>query len=253
VTTPLVTFYQVLPGVRPQRASPCAAGTLPTRAYRYCEAARAASAYGYYVFLPMSFQIEWDGGTDGLWSMDEGATWYPLVEAAYPDSMAAFDAMAPERCQGYCPPFLTLTETHALLQVWTGLFVRTAPDYSLLVRQPANLTRASGYETLEGIVETDRWFGPLFVALRLVRSNAPIHFDRLRPFLQVQPIHRSAYADSHLDNVEVAAGNVIPPALWSAYEESLINPIVHAPEKGHYAKAVRKRRKREASCPFQHA
>jgi hypothetical protein len=253
VTDSLVTFYQVLPGVPPQRASDCAAGTLPVRAYRYCEAARAASAFGYYVFLPLSFQIEWDGGTEGLWSIDDGATWYPLTEAAYPDSMAAFDEIAPANCRGYCPPFLTMSESHALLQVWTGLFARTAPGYSLLVRPPANLTRPAGYETLEGIVETDQWFGPLFVALRLVRSNAPISFDRLRPFLQVQPVHRSAYGDAHLNNLAVRDGQAIPAELWDAYEQSLIKPVMHDREKGHYAKTVRKRRAGESACPVRPA
>ncbi len=68
---------------------------------------------------------------------------------------------------------------------------RTAPGWSLLVRPPANLPRSLGYECFEGIVETDRWFGPLFVNLRLTRTNVPIEFDADFPLLQVQPVHRS--------------------------------------------------------------
>jgi hypothetical protein len=249
--TSLITFYRILPGLAPRRASKSAAGTLPARAFQYCEPSRLDSAFGYYVFLPTSFRIEWDGGTEALWSLDDGETWFPLREAAFPDSIAAFDAIAPDECKGYCPPFLTLTQDHALLQVWTGLFVRTAPEYSLLIRQPANLTRAAGYETLEGIVETDRWFGPLFVNLRLIRNNAPIQFDGQWPFIQVQPVHRASYDDAHLDNISVAEGVAVPPALWAAYEESLIDPIVRHPDKGHYAKVVRKRRAAEGGCPVR--
>ena len=42
----------------------------------------------------------------------------------------------------------------------------------------------------EGIIETDRWFGPLFVNIKLTRPNVPIEFDANYPFLQVQPVHR---------------------------------------------------------------
>lgn len=237
----LITFYRSIPGaLKPRRADKSAAGTLPTRAHRYCEPVRLASALGYYVFLPMTFQIEWDGGQEAVWSYDEGVTWYPLVSAAYPDSMAAWDAAAPDFAKGYCPPFVSLTQDANILQIWTGWFARTAPGYSLLIRSPANLTPSIGYHTLEGIIETDRWFGPLFTNVRMMRSEAPIRFDGTWPFLQVQPIHRDAYDDRHLDNVAVE--DAIAPHLWVEYEKTLIRPVMHEHERGHYAKVVRRRR-----------
>lgn len=253
---PLVTFYRMLPGIAPRRASKSAAGTLPTRAYQYCEPSRLASSLGYYVFLPMSFQFEWDGGTGGVWSLDDGASWYPLSEAAFPDSFAMFDAVAPDECKGYCPPFLTITEDHALLQVWTGWFARTAKGHSLLVRAPANLSKQQGYDILEGVVETDRWFGPLFANLRLVRSGSPILFDRLRPFMQVQPLHRASYSDDMLDNIIVKNGEDVTVDLWGAYYESLIHPVMVSKERGHYAKSTRRRRAAESrssdsACPVK--
>jgi hypothetical protein len=86
--------------------------------------------------------------------------------------------------------------------VWSGPFARTAPGWSLLVRSPANLPRSKGYELYEGIIETDRWFGPLFTVLRLTRTDVPVEFDASFPFLQVQPVHRDTYGDS-LDAYEV--------------------------------------------------
>ena len=86
--------------------------------------------------------------------------------------------------------------------LWSGFVARTAPGWSLLIRPPANLTRSLGYESYEGIIETDRWFGPLFVNLRLTRPNVPIEFDANYPFLQVQPVHRSVYGDA-LDGFEI--------------------------------------------------
>ena len=243
----LVRFHRILPsGLKPRRALPDAAGNLPVSGYRYCEPVRLASSFGYYVFLPMSFQVIWDGGQDGIWSYDNGATWYPLSEAAFPDSMAAWDAVAPDYCRGVCPPFITLNETPGMMQVWTGWMAQTAPGFSLLVRGPANLPRNGGYEVFEGLIETDRWFGPLFVNVRLTRSDAPIMFHASRPFLQVQPQHRSMYADGLLNRVTVHDDvHDMTEASWRAYEASLINHIVHNPVRGHYATETRKRRAAE--------
>lgn len=248
---PLITFYRMLPGLPPRRASNSAAGTLPTRAFQYCEPSRLASGLGYYVFLPMAFQIEWDGGTGAIWSFDDGAHWYPLSTAAFPDSMAAWDAIASENCRGYCPPFLTLTEDHAIIQVWTGWMARTAPGYSLIVRGPANLSMPTSYQVFEGVVESDHWFGPLFANIRIAHSGRPILFDDRWPFLQVLPIQRVMIGEC-LNNLAIVDGAEMSADMWSAYEESLIVPVIQKPERGHYAKAARRRAASER-CPVSDA
>ena len=66
---PLVKFYRFLPGARaPMRADRSAAGSMPTRAFRYCEAMRTASSLGWYIFPPMSFKLMWDGANDVVWN-----------------------------------------------------------------------------------------------------------------------------------------------------------------------------------------
>jgi len=62
---PLLTFYRFIEEARlPQRADRSAGGSIPTRGFRYCEPVTTASAFGWYVFPPMSFSLMWDGGTD---------------------------------------------------------------------------------------------------------------------------------------------------------------------------------------------
>src|SRR5882762_510862 len=172
---PLVKFYRFIPGARaPQRADRSAAGSMPTRAFRYCEPMRTASSLGWYVFPPMSFKVMWDGGTDVVWSYDGADGWFSLNAAQFPNFAAHFDSVAPPESQGYSPPFLGSFKDPAGLMLWSGFVARTAPGWSLLVRPPANLTHSQAYETYEGIVETDRWFGPLFVNIKLTRPNVPI-------------------------------------------------------------------------------
>ena len=66
-----------------------------------------------------------------------------------------------------------------------------------MVRAPVNIPRNGNYETFEGIIETDRWFGPLITNIRLTKTDVPIDFRADFPLLQVQPIPRNAYDDAN--------------------------------------------------------
>jgi hypothetical protein len=247
----IVTFYRFIPGARaPQRADRSAAGSMPMRAYRYCESMTSASAFGWYIFPPMSFRLMWDGGTDVVWSFDGADGWFSLTSAQYPDFAKYFDGIAPAELQGYSPPFLGVFKDPAGFNLWSGFAARTAPGWSLLVRPPANLARSQGYESWEGIIETDTWFGPLFANLRLTRPNVPIEFDANYPFLQVQPVHRATYGD-RLDKFDVTEGlSDLKPADWEAFRQVVTRPPFDR-TRGEYAVKTRRRRKKEVATSSQ--
>jgi len=249
---PAVTFYRAVPGCRaPIRADASVLGTLPSRGFQYCEALRAASSFGWYVFPPIDFTLQWDGA-DILWTYGGAKAWYPLTSAQFPGFQALFDKQAPRHLRGYAPPFLTAVPEPGIVQVWTGLFVASEENWSVLVRPPANLPRSLAYDQYEGIVESDRWFGPLFTNVRLVKTDVPIHFDTETPILQVQPLHRATYAEEISNRVGVVpAMTEFSPETWSRYEESLVKPNQEPVRPiGTYAAEVRKRRR--GVCPVQH-
>jgi hypothetical protein len=241
---PLVTLHRMIPGARaPQRADRTAGGTLPARAAQYCEAVTAAAAFGWYVFAPLPFSLLWDGRAL-RWTWPDADRWLPLGAAQYPGYARAFDAVAPAALRGCSPPLLTALPEPGLVQIWTGLFARTAPDWSLLVRAPANMPRAAAWDVFEGIVETDHWFGPLFVNLRLTRTDTPIDFDPDVPLLQVQPLPRPVYRAETLDRMAVIDGpSALAPRDWADYERSVIRPVDDRALPGRYAVAARRRRK----------
>jgi hypothetical protein len=128
--------------------------------------------------------------------------------------------------------------------------IESAENWSVLVRPPANLPRNLAFDVYEGIVETDRWFGPLFTAIRLIKTDVPIHFSTEIPLIQVQPLHRSAYADE----VSNAFGVVKHPAefpaeAWSRYEQTIVKPNLD-PERPVAAYATSVRRRRKSGCPM---
>jgi hypothetical protein len=246
---PLATFHQIAKsGLLPMRADRSALGILPTAALQYCAALTSASAFGWYAFPPISFHVQWDG-TSFIWSSDDGTSWLSVRSELLPSVSEDFDSLAPPELKGLAPPFLTSLPQPGVLQIWTGSLVRTRPGWSLLIRPPANIPRSRDYEPYEGIVETDRWFYPLFINLRVIASDRPIFFDRYKPLLQAQPLKRETYDEEELRSAVFLEGvDSLSARDWADYSFSLAaratNPLI---EPGRYARAVRKRQREHAT------
>lgn len=244
---PRITFYRLIPDVRlPQRADRSAAGSLPTRAFRYCEPVVTASAFGYYVFPPINFTVVWDGH-EIVWTYEGNSDWLPLTHAQFPYFAGHFDERVPEEIRGFSPPFLSALQEPGLMQLWSGLVARTAPGWSLLVRPCANLPRSGAYEMFEGIIETDRWFGPLITNMRLTKTNVPIEFSREFPVLQVQPVPREVLDEKALNNFEIVPDlESLTREDWDDFYDTVVRPMVMVNRpRGEYATTARRRRKGE--------
>jgi hypothetical protein len=248
VAEPLVTFYRAIPeSFAPMRADRGALGVIPTAAFQYCEAVTSASAFGWYVFAPVTFYLQWDG-TDVIWMPEDSETWYPLATEHFPNFAEYFDQAAPAGVKGYAPPFLSRAFFPGVVQIWSGLFVKSAPGWSLLVRPPVNLPRSQSYECYEGIIETDRWFGPLFINIRLTATDRPIEINHKKPLFQVQPLIRQTYADSSFKVVDKLAD--LSEAEWNGYRETVVEPNRgHYRPVGRYAASVRRRGRRGCAEP----
>lgn len=244
---PLVTFHRFVPQARlPLRADKSGLGSLPTRAFRYCEAIVSAAAYGYYLFSPIDFSLMWDG-TSIRWTWPGADGWQPLTSAQAPGFRDHFDSIAPENVREFSPPMVSALQEPGLVQLWSGIVARTRPGWSVLLRAPANLPRKPGFELYEGIVETDRWFGPLFGALRLTRTDEPIHFSSEYPLFQVQPIPREVYAEATLNDYEIVPElTQLSGDDWADYHDTVVRPnSQEVRQRGQYAARTRKRRKIE--------
>ena len=243
---PIVTFYRAIPeGFEPMRADRSALGVIPTGAFQYCEALTTASAFGWYAFAPMTFCLQWDG-TDIIWTHDAADTWFPLTSEHFPNFPEYFDRVAPSDIKGFAPPFLTRSAFPGVVQIWSGLFVKTAPGWSLLVRPPVNLPRSQLFECYEGILEADRWFGPLFINIRLTATDRPIEINHEKPLMQVQPLLRETYSERHLRSLRVVDElSSLSAEDWSGYRETVVKPnSSHYRPIGAYAASVRKRARR---------
>jgi hypothetical protein len=239
---PLVRFIRVMPfGRDPIRADRSALGTIPAAAFQYCEAVTSASAFGYYVFLPRSVWVRWDG-TDAQYTYEGSDEWIPVKNDLCPGYEDWFDAVVPDDIKGYCPPWVAQTLAPGVIQLWTGLFMTTREGWSSLVRPMANVPRSKQYEVYEGLVETDRWFGPLFINIRMTVIDQPVELTADRPLFQLQPLERRTYAEKQLKTMQVVGSlDQMTEADWNRYRASIVAPTNTPRAPGAYAVAVRKR------------
>ena len=247
----IVDFVKLIPeGRPPKRADKSAAGSLPGRAMRYCDALTSATGYGYWLFPPIDLQLMWDG-EQIYWSYDNAAAWLPLSgapsgAAQFPGFASQFDEMAPSEMRGYSPPFLTALPELGGVQIWTGLLARTQPGWSLNVRMPVNLPGIPGLTSWEGMVESDHWFGPLFNNFRITRTDFPVRLRAHVPFLQVQPVPQIAYRDDTLNNPAVRGPEDMTDKDWNDFGQVVRPSEEHEAHQGTYAVRLRKRR----TCPY---
>jgi hypothetical protein len=202
-----------------------------------------ASAFGWYVFPPADFDLAWDGA-DTIWKFGYEDEWTVLDTAQYPDFTRTFNRHCPLDLNDAVPPFLTAGAEPGMVQIWSGLFTKTEPGWSLLVRAPANLPKSHSYEHYEGIIETDKWFGPLFINIRLTKTDIPITFDVGYPLMQVQPVQHSTYSDEVLESVDQVDGiEEMTLDDWENYRQTITKPgRGFTREKGYYAKMVRRKK-----------
>lgn len=231
-------FYRLIAEApEPRRADRSADGTLPVRGYRYCEAVASASAFGWYLYPPLNFSLIWDG-LEIAWTYEGADGWYPLRGAQFPGFRQIFEEVAPDGAKPLAPPFLASTREPGVVQIWTGYLARTAPQWALLSRGPANIPRTQGYEHFEGIVEADTWFGPLFTNIRLTRTNSPVEFHIRYPLIQVQPLLRQCYGALSFKVLGLAD---LDADDWQRFEATMKPNTDQMRALGHYAVDTRKR------------
>ena len=147
---PLIKFFRLVPeGRMPQRADRGAAGTIPVRAFRHCDALVTASAFGWYIFPPISFSLLWDG-SDVVWTYRGAEAWYPLKSAQFPGFSDHFDQAAPAQMRGFAPPFLVSFIEPGIIQIWSGLIVRSTPAGVRLFARPRTSCAIPAMNVMKG-------------------------------------------------------------------------------------------------------
>ncbi len=243
---PIIRFYKLYDSLPPiAYADPSAMGSMPTDAFRYCEAMRVASSFGWYVFPPRDLTLSMSEGAVYLY---EGGEWVLLkADLLDPSFAEEWRTKAPDDLAEEMPAFVTAFPFMGIVQIFSGYFVETAPGWSIAVRGPVNFPRRP-YQVFEGIIETDRFRPcPLFVNIQLLEPGREVPIPASLPLFQVQPVSRAAYADAKQLREEVVEVSAKGTAFdWSALKDTLhLSSHAGQDRRARYAIASRKRKKEE--------
>jgi Family of unknown function (DUF6065) len=228
--TDAVEFFFLYPDVRPpEPASPDLRGSLSARAARVCSPITTASGYGWLVYPPADFAVRWNGETSE-WSLleeNEPVRWQSLAggvdgklpaagevlrQAPNGDGLDVFD-----KYRGGVP-FIEADPRNAhMLEVITGLLVRTPPDWWLLVREVPNWPRGGDHQILEGIIETDWYRSYVPTMVRLTRQHQVVRFHRQLPIMAVQPVPRAAVEFGRRPPVTYRGIGEFPGDVWEDF------------------------------------
>ncbi len=189
-------FYKAWPDApSPKKGGKYLSGEIPSRAHQFCEPFLVANGIGHLIYPPINFNLYWDGHKAyiQLESMEE---WITIDRIFLPDSIDLWREAMPESHLSCLPAFIEAFPERGVLQVWTGLYVKTQPGDSLWIRSPVNVVSDPAYRVIEGIIETDWWTGPLFTNFELIKTDTQISFNKNTPMLQVFRIPREYHQDT---------------------------------------------------------
>jgi hypothetical protein len=151
-----------------------------------------ASAFGWSFFPPCDLRLRWTGReveifNDGCWSRLESLSFGE-------EQQAYWDTAAPPDLKGRLPHVIQRLFVPGIVQIWTGYFVSSAPGWSILVRPLPNIPGPETHFMYEGVVETDHFTPcPLFINIRLLKTDRPIDLAATDPLFCVQPVQQSSY------------------------------------------------------------
>lgn len=254
VRKPIVTFHRIFQSsIPPMRADKSALGSLPAAAFQYCEAIRAASSFGWYIFPMLDVCLRWDGRHVSY--LDESNERKELTSIHLPEELwLPWDENAPDDLKGCRVPVISSLFVPGIVQIWSGLLVSTSSDWSILARPLANCGSYGLFSCYEGIVESDQYRPcPLFINIKLLKTDTDIHLYRNRPLFQVQPISRESYSDHAMGFKEYSGMNLRQESSdvgmsaedWDGIRETIRSTQAERISIGKYGAKIRKKRKSE--------
>jgi hypothetical protein len=256
MTDDRVEFFSLYPGTKaPVPASRDLGGSMQARAARLCSPFTEATGFGWYLYPPVDFAIRWSNDSSE-WCLvedNEPTRWRSLtggVNGRLPQSDAIIAEARRSGVEGLDVfdkygglPFIEADpRSPDMLEVIPGLFARTPPGWSLLLRAVPNENKPVAHQILEGIIETDWYRAYIPVMIRLLRRDVIVRFHSHRPIMAAQPIPATALDLAHQPVVFTSGIEAMPKERW----EEFVNwrRLKQDPDSAAQYVSLQKRRRR---------
>lgn len=204
----------------PTPASESLNGSLPSRAVQKCSPVTEASGFGWYIYPPVDFALRWDGNETCLALLEdnEPGAWRSLAGGGcvrFPAGRAMLGELTGDRLEDLdrvLPPEgqdIANADPQAVhldhVEMNFGVAVRTSPGWVTVVRSVPNWP-LSGYQVLEGVVETEWYRSDLPTIIRLLEPGRIVRFYRHVPAACLQIVPKVAVRLSHAAPARIVSG-----------------------------------------------
>lgn len=191
-----LTVWRLHPrGVRIEAAEKTLRGDAPTGAITWCGPFTHANAYGFWLYPPLDLDIIWYGGR----SFD-----YKVVTPYSDDDIELVrNIERPEDRFHYSRTPRTKIDFGGVVEnvvsIWTGCVFQTPPGWSLMIRNPINVSGNTVFRIQEGILETDWLSYDIWMNLQFLQQDRWVHLRKDQnwpPVAQIIPVRREGYDKS---------------------------------------------------------
>jgi len=244
---PIVSIFAATASITPPvLADPTVLGSIPHRAAVYCQPLIAATGYGWYIYPPADFDLLWDGDIN-YWRPAGTDRWSKLHIVQFSEFDKDFVESAPAWASDLTAiPAIAHSPERGLIQLWTGLLIKTSENWSTHIGPLVNYPRLSHFEVFEGIIETEWWFGPLVTPLRITKTDQIIEFRKNRPYCQMKPVLNECFARETLENSSFhVASSYFGDEQWIELKHTLEMRGTNKSERGGYKKEALRRKKKK--------
>lgn len=228
----------------PKRADPLVLGSISQRAALYCEPLLAASGYGWNLYPPLDFELLWDGNLT-YWRELQSENWMALNPSVLLPGSDAFTESAPPQHREYTKfPFLARAPEPGIVQIWSGLIVRSPHGWASHIAPVANYPRQGSFDVVEGVIETDWWCGPMITPVRILKTDVAVTFRRSSPYCQLKPLLKECYSSDFQESFQAPiVAEEFDEQEWILLSESIAPRNNDCARRGSYRKEATRRRK----------
>jgi hypothetical protein len=257
-------------GMRVEAADKTVKGTANTAATKWCRPYSQANSLGWYLYPPTDLDVLWKGSNKFEYRHISEYNDYDYHFVR--NLIRAEDEVDPNK---WSPPggrtkFTWGDADEGVVQIWSGLILKTPPDWCLQIRSPINCELPHRLYNIgpicsiqEGVLETDWMQYDIWVNIQFHVRNKWVYFRRNQklPLAQLIPIHRDSLSPGVVH--ESAVNRNTPEGeevfkYWLNYNHQKYGKQGKQPLSKHDPSLTKdsttyyRERKKALGCPFAH-
>jgi len=243
-----------------KKAEKTCEGTANPEGVKWCHPYSTANQYGFWLYPPIDFEIyNKDKLSVNCLEQYTDEDLHTIKGLVRPN-----DNVDPDKwCSaGGRTKFTVGAVEENVIQIWTGLILKTPKDWGLLIRSPINFEKKP-YHVMEAFLETDWLQYDIWINLVCDEKQEKITITKKDPIAHIIPVHKESVSDwdfsvEHINRKNEESNNVFK--FWINYNknkfekggEQYLSPdgSLRKDSTTYFRQRKQEAKKTSSGCPF---